>query len=194
METGGRVNPLPFAKCAHDLVDLTLLVLEALAGIYVWNMDNGFQIWVQHLGDRIHIPPGVEKITNIQRLEPAVTVELLVVRVRNSLKLALFRRGQHGLAVSTEVGAGHGNQVHLVAVDERAQLASQFVVGVGGNVVELVDGYQAVVEGFEAQLFHGKAEGGMRADQHLVAAIQEGAHCVHLGLGHTRLINAWGIA
>ncbi|MNZ82537.1 hypothetical protein D3C78_1012360 [compost metagenome] len=150
MEAGGLVDTLPIAQRTHDLVDLAFLVLEALAGIYVWNVDDGFQRRIQHLGDRIYVPPGVEEVANIQRLEPAVAVQLLVVGVRHGLELVLFRRGQHGLAVPTEVGAGHGNQVHLVAVDERAQLAAQFVVRVGGNVMELVDGNQTVVEGVDA--------------------------------------------
>ncbi|MNE73454.1 hypothetical protein D3C80_1694660 [compost metagenome] len=113
-------------------------------------MDDGFQRRIQHLGDRIYVPPGVEEVANVQRLEPAVAIELFVVGVRHRLKLGFFRRGQHGLAVTTEVGTGHCNQVHFVAVYKRAQLAAQLVIRVGGNVVELVDGNQAVVEGFDA--------------------------------------------
>ncbi|MNY77886.1 hypothetical protein D3C86_2179360 [compost metagenome] len=60
--------------------------------------------------------------------------------------------------------------------------------------MEFVNGDQAVVEGFDTQLFHGKAEGGMGADQCLVGAFQESAYGVHLGFGHSRLIDARGIA
>ena len=150
MKSRGRVDTLPVAERAHNLVNFALFVLEALAGIYIRNMDNGFQRRVQHLGNRIHISPGVEEVANIKRLEPSVAIELLIVGVRHRLKLVLFRRGQHGLAVTTEVGARHGNQVHLVAGDKGAQLATQFVIRVGRNVVEFVNGNQAVVEGVDA--------------------------------------------
>ncbi|MNG41495.1 hypothetical protein D3C84_1307140 [compost metagenome] len=58
---------------------------------------------IQYLGDGIYVSSGVEEIANIQGLEPAIAVELLIVSVRNCLKFILFRRGQHGFAVSTEV-------------------------------------------------------------------------------------------
>ncbi|MNY58178.1 hypothetical protein D3C86_1944850 [compost metagenome] len=66
-------------------------------------MDDGFQRWVQHLGNGIHILTGVEKVADVQRLEPAVAVELFVVGVSHRLKPGFFRRGQHGFAVTTEI-------------------------------------------------------------------------------------------
>ena len=42
-----------------------------------------------------------------------------------------------------------------------------------GHVMELVDGDQAVIEGLDAQLVDGEAEGGMGADQDLFRARQK---------------------
>ena len=103
MEAGGRVDTLPIAQRTHDFVDLALLVFEAFAGIHIGNMDDGFQCWVQHLGDGIYILAGIEEVPDVQRLEPAVAVELLVVGVSHRLKPGFFRWGQHGLAVATEI-------------------------------------------------------------------------------------------
>ena len=75
-----------------------------------------------------------------------------------------------------------------------AQLAAETVVRVAADVVELVHGNQATVEGFHAQLIHGKAEGGMGAHQHLIAAGQELANRLHLGLRYARLVHARRIA
>ncbi len=60
--------------------------------------------------------------------------------------------------------------------------------------MKLVDGDQPVVKSRDAHLFHRKAEGGMCADQHLVAAGQELTHRSHLGLGRTGLVTTWRVA
>ena len=82
---------------------------------------------------------------------------------------------QHGLGVAPEVGAGHRDDVHLVARDELPEMQAQLVVGVGGDVVELVDGDQPIVECLDPELVHGEAEGRVGADQHLVVAVEERA-------------------
>ena len=87
---------------------------------------------------------------------------------------------QHGLRVAAEIGAGHRHDVRFVARHELPHVLAQPVVRVGGDVVELVHGDQAVVEGFDAELLHREAERGVRADQHLVVAFQELLHRVHL--------------
>ncbi|MNT66970.1 hypothetical protein D3C72_2050740 [compost metagenome] len=94
---------MPVPQRAHDFIDLALLVLEALAGIHIGNMDDGFQCRVQHLGDGINVAACIEEVADVQRLEPAVAVELLVVGVSHRLKPGFFRRGQHGFAVTTEI-------------------------------------------------------------------------------------------
>ena len=53
------------------------------------------------------------------------------------------------------------------------EMLAQLVVGVGRDVVELVDRDQAVVERLDAELLDGEAEGGVGADQHLVVAFEE---------------------
>ena len=53
------------------------------------------------------------------------------------------------------------------------EVLAQLVVGVGRDVVELVDRDQPVVEGLDAELLDREAEGGVGADQHLVVAVEE---------------------
>ena len=79
--------------------------------------------------------------------------------------------------------------MHLVAGDQLAQICAQPVLGVGGNVVELVHGDQAVIERRHPEFFHCKTEGGMGTNQHLVAAFQERSHCIDL----TTIVGAGGI-
>jgi hypothetical protein len=43
MEAGDWVNAIPFAQAFHDLVHLTLLILQAFARIDIGNMDDGFK-------------------------------------------------------------------------------------------------------------------------------------------------------
>ena len=194
VEAGRLVDALPLAQRLHDLVDLTLLVLQAFARVDVGDVDDGLQRRVEHLGHGIDVAAGVEEVADVQRLQPAVAVELLVVGVGDGLELAFVGRPQHRLAVAAEVGARHRHQVHLVAGDEGAQLAAQLVVRVGGDVVELVDGDQAVVEGLDAQFLDREAEGRVGADQHLVVARQELPDRLDLGLGDARLVDAWRVA
>ena len=150
VEAGDRVYAFPFAQAVHDLVYFALLVFQAFAGIHIGNMDDGLQCRVQHLGNGVNVRACVEEVANVQRFEPLVTVELLVVGVGDRLKFGFIRWGQNRLAVTTEVGTGHGHQMHLVAGDEGTQLAAQHVTRVAGDVMELVDGDQAVIERCDA--------------------------------------------
>ena len=168
MEAGVGVHTLPRTQAVHDLVHLALLVLQALTRIHVGDVDDGFECRVQHLVDRINVGPGVEEVTDVQRFEPLVAIELLVVGVSHRLKPGFVLRTQHRLTVSTEVRARHRHQMNLVTGNEGTQLAAQFVVWVAGHVVKLVNRDQAVVECVDAQFLHGKAEGCVGADQHLV--------------------------
>ena len=48
--------------------------------------------------------------------------------------------------------------------------------GIGRNVVKLIDRDQPIVEGFHAELLDREAERGVRADEHLVGAVQKLLH------------------
>ena len=61
-----------------------------------------------------------------------------------------------------------------------AEMQAELVVGIGGDVVKLVHRDQPVVERLDAELVDGEAEGRMGADQHLVAAFEEGADRIDL--------------
>ena len=80
--------------------------------------------------------------------------------------------------------------MHAVAGDELAEVHAKLVVGVGGNVVKLVHRDQSVVEGLDPEPVHREPEGGMRADEHLVRALQEGFDRVDLAA----VVGAGGVA
>jgi len=63
--------------------------------------------------------------------------------------------------------------MHLVAGDELPELGAQPVVGIGADMVELVDGNHPAVEGGDAEAVDGEAEGCMGADQGPVVAVQK---------------------
>src|SRR5215472_18637820 len=52
-------------------------------------------------------------------------------------------------------------------------MQAELVVGVGRDVMELINRNQPVVECFHPEPVHGEAEGRMGADQNLVAAIEK---------------------
>ena len=182
MEAGRRIDALPGAERLHDLLDFLVLVLQALARVDVGDVHDGLERRVEHAGDRVQVPAAVEEVTDLQRLQPGVAVQLLVIGVGDRLEAVLVLRRQHGHGVATEVGAGHGDDVRLAGGDEPGELAAQHVVRVAADVVELVHRDQALVEGGDAVGLHREAEGGMGADQHLVAALQESPDRAHLAL------------
>jgi hypothetical protein len=51
------------------------------------------------------------------------------------------------------------------------QLRAKDTVFAGRNMMEFVNGYQAVIKRFDPQLFDCKAEGGMGANKNLIATI-----------------------
>ena len=59
-------------------------------------------------------------------------------------------------------------------------MGAELVVRVGRDMVKLIHREQPVIKGRHAEPVHGKAEGGMGADQHLVRAVQERLDGIHL--------------
>ncbi|MCY1249321.1 hypothetical protein D9M72_628420 [compost metagenome] len=59
--------------------------------------------------------------------------------------------------------------------DELPEMQAELVVGVGRNVVELIDGDQPVVELLHAIRIDCEAERRVCADQHFVGALKESA-------------------
>ena len=180
VEARRRVRSLPFAQFVDDVFHLLDLVTHALAGVDVGDVDDGLFVGVEDLEDIVGVGPGVKVVAKVERFEVLVAVELFVVGVGDGLEFRLVFRHQYRHGVAAEVGAGHGHDVRLVPLDEFPELAAEYVVAVGADVVELVDGDQAVVKGLHAEPLHGKAEGGVGADQRLIVAFQEGLHRLHL--------------
>ncbi|MCY1235393.1 hypothetical protein D9M72_480080 [compost metagenome] len=160
----------------------------------VRDVDDGFLRRVQHLHDGVQIPACVEEIADVQPLQVGVAVELFVVGIGHCLEPRLVFGRQHCHGVAAEVRAGHGHHVDLVASDELAQLATQLVVRVAADVVELVDGDETTVEGLDAELVHCEPECGVRAHQHRVVAGQECAHGLDLGRRDLAVVLAGSVA
>ena len=59
--------------------------------------------------------PGVEEIADIERLQVLIAIELLVIGIGDGLEARLILRRQHGFRIATEIGAGHRDDMHLVA-------------------------------------------------------------------------------
>lgn len=72
---------------------------------------------------------------------------------------------QHRLRVAPEIGAGHRHDVRLAAPHELADVLTEAVVRVGGNVVELVHRDQPFIESLRAEPLHRETERRMGADQ-----------------------------
>ena len=162
------------------MLDLLDLVLRAFARIDVRDVDDRLLGGIEHLQDVVGIGAGVEEIADVELLQIFVAVELLIVGVGDGIELRLVLRGQHRLGVAPEIGAGHRDDMHLVAGDELAEMQAELVVGIGGDVVELVHRDQPVVERLDAELVDGEAEGRVGADQHLVVAFEKRADRIDL--------------
>ena len=180
LEAGGGVGALPLAQRLDDVLHLPDLVLRALARIDVGDVDNSLLGRVQHGEYVVGIGAGIEEVADVEPLEVLVAVELLVVGVGDALELRLVSGRQHRFRVAAKIGAGHRDEMHLVARDELAEVQAQLVVGARGNVVELVHRDQPVVERLHAEPVDREAEGGVGADEHLVLALEERADRLHL--------------
>ena len=170
LKPGHLVDALPLAQGVDDVLDLLVLVLGALSGVHRGNVQDGLFRRVQHLQDVVGITAGIKEITNVQPLQPLIAVELFVIGIGHGIELALVIGRQHGLGVTPEIAAGHGDNMHPVTRDHRAQMRAQLVVGVGRDVVEFVHRDQPIIERLDTILFDGEPEGGVGADQNLVGA------------------------
>lgn len=80
--------------------------------------------------------------------------------------------------------------MHAVTGHELTKVLTEFVVGIGGHVVELVHCDQPVVEFLDAVLVHSEAERGVGTNQHLVVAFEEGGD----GFDLPAVVPAWRVA
>ena len=157
--------------CSTSLILSFVLSRELTLGIWMIVFSAGFE----HLQHVVGVGAGVEEVADVELLQIFVAVELLVIGVGDGLELRLVLRREHGLGVAAEIGAGHRDDMRAVAGDEAAEMQAELVVGIGGDVMELVDRDQPVVERLDAELVDREAEGRVRADQHLVAALEKRA-------------------
>lgn len=190
LKSGLGIGALPFPQFLKDVLHLADLVLCALAGVDVGNVQNGFLFGVQHLHDFVGVAASVEVVADVELLEVLVAVELFVIGVGDGVESSLVFWVQHGLGITAKVGTGHGYDVGFVTDHELTHVIAQLIVWVGGNVVKLIHGDQAIVEGFYAKLVYGEAEGGVGTDQHLGLTCQKLLHCVYFAA----VVPAWCVA
>ena len=80
-------------------------------------------------------------------------------------------RREHRHRIATEIRTSHRHNMRLPAFDKLPQMRTEFVVGVGGYMVEFVHSNQAAVKCFHAKLIHCKTESGVRANQNPIFAV-----------------------
>src|SRR5262249_1154945 len=102
------------------------------------------------------------------------------ISVGDGIELGFVGRYKHGLGAAPEVGAGHSDDVRPASRDELAQVQAELIVGIGRNVVELIDRYQSVVELLHAVGIDRKAERRVWPDQDLVVAFEKRAERLDL--------------
>ena len=180
MKAGHRIGALPFAKRVEDVLDLAMLVLGAFARVHIRDVQDGLLRGVQHPQDVVDIGAVVEEIADVEVLQILIAVQLLIVGVGHRLELGFVLRHQNRLGIAPEIAAGHRDDMRPIPRHEAAKMPTQFVVGIGADVVEFVDCNQAVVKCLDPEPFDRKAEGGVGADQHAVAAFQKRADRVYL--------------
>ena len=121
------------------MLDLANLILRALPRVDIRDVNNGFLSRVEHLEDVIGVGAGIKVITDVELLQVLVAVELLVISISDGIKARFILRIQHSLGITPEVRAGHGYNMYLVTGNEVAQVSSQFVIRIGGDMVKFVD-------------------------------------------------------
>jgi hypothetical protein len=109
------------------MLDFLDLLLRALARIDARDVDDRFLGGVEHLQDIVGIRAGGEKIADVELLQIFITVQLFIVGVGDCIEFCFVVRSQHGLGIASEIGAGHCNDVHLVAGDELAEVQAELV-------------------------------------------------------------------
>ena len=109
---------MPFTQRLDDVLHFPHLVLRALARIDIRDVDDGLLVGIEDVEDVIDVRPAVEEVADVELLEVLVAVELLVVGVGDGIELRFVLRGQYGLGVATEIGAGHRDDVRLAPREE----------------------------------------------------------------------------
>ena len=119
---------------------------------------------------------------NIEELEKRIAAELIegsptlfldIVRIGNGIELRLILWRQHRFRITPKIGAGHRYDMTPVTGDEVTEMQSKLIVWIDRDVMELVHRDQPIVEGFDPEFVYGEAKSSVRADQHLVLAVEE---------------------
>ena len=188
------IDALPITEVVHDVLGLAMLVFQALARIDRWDVDDGLHRRIEQRRNLLGVRPGVKAVADIERLQILVAIELLVVGVGDGLELGFVFRRKHWDRITPEIAARHRHDMRLVASDQLRKLRAETVARIGGDVVEFVDSYQAVVECFRAKLVECEAERRMSADEHLFVARKEFADRLDLRLRDLGVIGSRRVA
>src|SRR4029077_20426249 len=115
----------------------------------------------------------IEEVTDIEGLKILVSVELFEIGVGNCLEPVFLFGGENRRCIATKIGARHGDEMRLVVRNQLTHLGAEDVTFVHADMVEFVDSNQPIIESLDAALLKGEAEGRMRADHRIVAALKE---------------------
>ena len=189
LEARRGVRTLPVAQLIDDVLDFPMLVLRAFARIDARDMDDGLLVRVENLEDVVRIRTRVEEIADVELLQIFVAVELLIIGVGNRIELGLVVRHQNGFGIASEIRSGHRDDMNLVPCDQLGELRAKLVLGVRGNVVELIHGDEAIIERLDAELLDSVSEGRMGTDEHLILALEERPNRVRLAT-----VRSWRVA
>src|SRR6202008_4067910 len=101
----------------------------AFSRIDVRDVNDGLIGGIEDLQNIVDVGPGIEKIADVELLKIFVAIKLLVVSIGNGIEFRLVRGSEDRLCISSEVGAGHRQDMHAVAGNELAEMQAQLVVG-----------------------------------------------------------------
>ena len=82
------------------------------------DMHDRFNGWIEHFHDRIQISARVEKIADVERFQILIAIKLLIIGVGHGLEFGLVLRRENRLGIAPKIGAGHRDDMNLVAPDE----------------------------------------------------------------------------
>src|SRR5258708_5209121 len=146
-----------------NAIHLIVLIRCRLCRAHVWNVNDGLEVRIQNLIDRVDVPATIEVIADAECLEVLISVQLLIVSVCDPIEAPLVFRLQDRGGISPEIGASHRYDVGLVGLHQSTNHLAKPVILVGGHVVKLVDGKNARRESCRSEFIKCETERCMSA-------------------------------
>ena len=184
IKSGLRIATFMDTQEVENLSDFVVFVVECLGRPPMRNVDDRLLVRVQHPWQSVDVIALVEFVVDPECLEKFVAFQLLVVAVGDLGEPILILWPQHWIRIPAEIAAGHCHHMAFRSGNQTAQDHAQPVVVGGRDMVEFVNGDEAIVKSLDTRsschLIETEAECGMGADQHLGIAFQERLKCLDL--------------